>query len=268
MYKWNAEDYYQSSSPQQRWARELIEKLHFKGNERVLDIGSGDGKVTVELAERVSAGSVLGIDSSEEMVRFARERFPRERFPNLTFERKDAQFLDFDEEFDIVFSNATLHWVIDHLPVIGGISGSLRSGGRVLLQMGGKGNATGVIRAMEGVLNEERWAPFFVGFPFPYGFYGPEEYKGWLLASGMEPVRVELIPKDIGFQTAEDLMAWLRTTWLPYTQRVPEDRRGDFVKAVAGRYTDRNPSGRDGKIHVSMIRLEVEAIKSQPVAMT
>ena len=73
--KWNAADYAANSAAQQIWARELIVQLHLRGNERILDVGCGDGKVTAELARAVPKGSVAGIDASPEMVRFARKTF-------------------------------------------------------------------------------------------------------------------------------------------------------------------------------------------------
>ena len=61
-------------------------KLALKGNERVFDIGCGDGKVTAEIAKQLPNGSVLGIDKSEEMIRFAQENFPSKKYNNLSFE--------------------------------------------------------------------------------------------------------------------------------------------------------------------------------------
>ncbi|KAF5431048.1 Cyclopropane fatty-acyl-phospholipid synthase [Candidatus Methanophagaceae archaeon] len=61
-------------------------KLALKGNERVFDIGCGDGKVTAEIAKQLPNGSVLGIDKSEEMILFAQENFPSRKYHNLSFE--------------------------------------------------------------------------------------------------------------------------------------------------------------------------------------
>ena len=60
MHRWNPEDYSQHSREQEEWARELISKLGLKGDERILDIGCGDGKVTARIAGFVTKGSVLG----------------------------------------------------------------------------------------------------------------------------------------------------------------------------------------------------------------
>jgi trans-aconitate 2-methyltransferase len=69
--RWNAADYAANSAAQQIWARELIAQLRLRGDEHILDVGCGDGKVTAELARAVPKGSVTGIDASPEMIAFA-----------------------------------------------------------------------------------------------------------------------------------------------------------------------------------------------------
>ena len=73
--KWNAAAYAANSAVQQSWARELIAKLKLRGDEHILDVGCGDGKVTAELAAAVPRGLVVGIDASAEMISFARKTF-------------------------------------------------------------------------------------------------------------------------------------------------------------------------------------------------
>ena len=70
-YQWDAADYAQHSSEQFKWACELIEKLHLRGDETVLDIGCGDGKATAAIATQLPEGRVIGIDNSPEMVALA-----------------------------------------------------------------------------------------------------------------------------------------------------------------------------------------------------
>ncbi|NER93107.1 MAG: methyltransferase domain-containing protein [Symploca sp. SIO1B1] len=260
-YTWDALDYAKSSSAQQIWARELITKLNLQGDERVLDIGCGEGKVTAEIANLVPHGSVVGIDNSEAMLELAKTRYSTSTFPNLQFLCADARQLPFEQEFTVIFSNATLHWIKDHVSVIQGISNSLQSGGKVLLQMGGRGNAAEIIRVVEEMTNSSKWRRYFANFPFPYGFYSPDEYQHWLKDVGLEPIRLELIPKDMTHQGATGLAGWIRTTWLPYTQQLPEQVREDFVKELVERYLEYHPVKEDGLTHVKMVRLEVEAIK-------
>ena len=65
-------------SVQQTWARELIAQLKLRGDERILDVGCGDGKVTAEMARAVPHGSVVGVDASPQMIEFATQNiFPQ-----------------------------------------------------------------------------------------------------------------------------------------------------------------------------------------------
>jgi len=261
-YDWNADDYAKHSSAQQEWARELIAKLHLQGSENILDIGCGDGKVTAEIATTVPAGSVLGVDNSRAMVELAQNKYPADQFPNLFFQLADARCLPFNRQFEMVFSNATLHWVRNHGPVLDGIYRSLGPQGRILLQMGGRGNAAAIIAVLKDLINSTRWARYFTSFEFPYGFHDAAEYKTWLKQAGFHSIRAELLDKDMAHMGLSKLIGWIRTTWLPYTQRIPENQRETFIEELAGNYVDQYPPDKEGIIHVPMVRLEVEAIKS------
>jgi trans-aconitate methyltransferase len=262
MPRWDAGDYHRHSAAQQAWARELIVKLDLRGDEYVLDIGCGDGKVTAELVGELPRGAIVGIDSSPEMIAFARETFPPERHPRLRFELMDAREMRFEEEFDVVFSNATLHWVIDHGPVLAGIARALVPGGRALLQMAGRGNAAAVVAVMDEVIAEDEWRAHFQGFSFPYGFHAPGEYRHWVEAAGLRALRIELLAKDMAQAGAEGLAGWIRTTWLPYLERVPAERREALIAVVTSRYLADHPPDEGGRVHVAMTRLEVEAVKA------
>ncbi len=260
-FEWNAADYAKSSSMQQQWARELIQKLNLSGNEHVLDVGSGDGKVTAEIASAVSRGSVLGIDNSQSMVALSQSVFPTDAYSNLRFQLCDAKEISFNEEFDIVFSNATLHWIVDHRPVLKGIYTSLKHGGRILLQMGGRGNTQDVKNVFAKILIENEWKSYFNNFHFSYGFYGTEEYHEWLHETGFSSIRTALIPKDGMHKNREAFEGWFRTTWIPWTNRVPEQLRTKFITQMADAYLKQFPADVDGAVHVQMMRLEVEARK-------
>ncbi len=261
MPKWNPDHYNRNSAAQEKWASELLAKLRLKGDEQILDIGCGDGKVTAEVARSVPRGKVVGLDSSIEMIDFARKNFPAEAIPQLRFQLGDARALDFHEEFDWVVSFASLHWVIDHRPVLAGIRRALRPGGRVMLQFGGKGNAAEVFQVMSEVIVRPRWAERFVGFESPWGFYNPEEYEPWLHQAGLLPKRLALIPKDMTQEGSQGLTDWLRSTWMPYWERVPADLRQEFFHEVVEGYLNRHPLDAEGIVHIAMVRLEVEATR-------
>jgi len=261
VYKWDAQDYNKNSSEQYKWAQELINKLNLIGNENVLDIGCGDGKITSELAQKVLNGSVLGIDNSKEMIALAKKLFPPDKFKNLCFQLGAAQQLEFTEQFDVIFSNAALHWVKDHQPILSGISRVLKKDGKILLQMGGKGNASNIISVLDELIISDKWKEYFTNFSFPYGFHSDKEYENWLLNCDLKLNRIELISKDMVHEGREGFSSWIRTTWLPYTERVAIDLRNEFIEEIVSNYVHENPIDSEGLIHIKMIRLEVEAYK-------
>ena len=262
--KWDAAEYAANSVVQLSWAREAISQLHLRGDEKILDVGCGDGKITAELASAVPQGLVTGVDASAEMIEFARETFPPEKFGNLNFQLADARKIGAGSAtgpFDLVFSNAALHWVDDHENFLRGAAAVLRNGGRLVVSCGGKGNAHEVFLALRPEMRLARWRKFFRGMPLPYFFYAPADYKKWLPKYGFKITTLHLAPKAAAYAGAAGFATWLRTTWLPFTQRVPENQREEFIAAVTGRYLSKHPPDAAGHVHVRMVRLEIAAEK-------
>lgn len=260
-HQWNPADYARHSQGQERWARELITLLALQPHESVLDIGCGDGRNTAEIAKLVPQGRVVGVDLSPEMIAHAQTHFPPSQFPNLSFRQADASHLPFMTEFDAIFSNAVLHWVLDHKPVLAGIARSLLPGGRCVLQMGGKGNSEEIVQSMEACLADAKWHAEWKPRESHYGFHGAEEYRQWLREAGLHPDSVELIEKDMVHESRAAFTGWLRTAWHPYTTRVAAQRREDFLEAATERYLGEHPEDSEGRVHVRMIRLQVLAHK-------
>lgn len=259
-YEWDATQYSAQSQAQAAWGDEVIARLALQPADHVLDVGCGEGKITARIAERVPEGRVVGVDSSVEMIRFANERFGTNP-GRLCFEVMDASQLTFRNEFDAVFSNAALHWVEDHAPVLRGIHSALREGGRVCMQMGGRGNAAEVRAAMDEVRGRTEWRACFAGFVSAYFFYGPEEYDQWLREAGLTPEGVELVPRPMR-HTREQFTGWLSTTWMPYTSRVPAEDRPKFIEQVVDCFVRTFPLDAEGLLTVPMVRLNVDARKS------
>lgn len=262
MVRWDARDYHSNSTMQQQLALALLDTIPLRGDEQVLDIGCGDGKLTAEIARRAPRGSVLGIDLSEEMIGFAMDAYPPAAASNLAFQVCDATRLPFRETFDLAVSFATLHWIADHPAVLRGVERGLRSGGRLVFQCGGRGNLDELTPSAEVVMRAEKWRAYFEEVAMPWSFYGPAEYEDWLLQAGLTPRRVELVPKMARHAGQDGLTAWIRTTWLPYLQRLPEELRSELAGEIAQEYVKSHPPDREGCVQVPMIRLEVEATKA------
>jgi trans-aconitate 2-methyltransferase len=195
------------------------------------------------------------------MINMAKKNFPAKDHPNLSFQVMDARKLTFQNEFDRFFSNAALHWVLDQISVLKGVQRSLKSGGKLLFQMAGKGNAKDILGIIEQLMAVEPWSQYFQGMTFPYGFYDAEEYRAFLDNSGLIADRIELFPKDMRHQGAEGLAGWVRTTWLPFTNKLPEPLKAKFVSEIVDRYLKEHTADANGVVRVAMIRIEVQAHK-------
>ena len=156
---WNSELYQSSHSFVWQCGRDLLVLLNAKRGERILDVGCGTGQLTAEIMQ--FGAEVMGIDSSPEMIATARKNFPHVRF-----EVADVTALAYKDEFDIVVSNAALHWVRDQPAAIASIARALKPGGRLVFEMGGRGNLAHLLdplyRALRalGVKNPEELSPW------------------------------------------------------------------------------------------------------------
>ncbi|MEJ2639925.1 MAG: class I SAM-dependent methyltransferase, partial [Desulfosarcinaceae bacterium] len=146
--QWNATDYAENSSAQLAWAQELIDKLALRGDEALLDIGCGDGKISARIARALPQGRVHGIDLSADMIQLARRQFDGRSHPNLRFQQMNAARIQLARGFDVAFSTAALHWVPDHPAILKGVQACLIPGGRLLFLLGGCGNAAEVYDAL------------------------------------------------------------------------------------------------------------------------
>jgi len=252
---WQPQAYAVYSHGQTVWAKELIEKIGINGDESILDVGCGDGKITDYLSA-LTQGKVVGVDLNADMIAFAQATFERAIFMQM-----DAQKLEFEERFDIVFSNAALHWVSNHEAVVSGIYRALKPGGKAILQMGGYGNAHEIFDALESVVSE--FLEYFDGFVSPYTFCSDSTYEQLLENAGFSRYRAELIPKDMIHTDTVAFRGWLETTWFPYIQRIPEEMREVFIRRWMEAYITLHPLDEGGRIHISMIRLEIKAEKGE-----
>jgi trans-aconitate 2-methyltransferase len=228
--EWDATSYHGLAVPHQAWGAEILDRLPLAGDEAVLDLGCGTGRVTAQLLERLGPeGRVTGIDGSAQMVQEAARLLGGDR--RASFQRQDLLELTVDEPADAAVSSATFHWIKDHDTLFARIRGALRDGGRLVAQCGGRGNVGNVVRAVHEVAARPAYAPSFAGFEDPWNFAGPEETAERLERAGFAVDRVWLNDSP---QRPAQLREFLRTVSLgSHLLRLPEAQRERFVDEVA-----------------------------------
>lgn len=185
---------------------------------RILDLGCGDGRLTQELVTR--GATVVGIDSSQSMIDSARSK-------GLDAHVMDGAKLTFKNEFDCVFTNATLHWIPDHDAVCAGMARALKSGGLLVGEFGGFGNVAAIATCIRAVLklNGYDWVS-----NNPWTYPTPARFGAQLESAGFEVESIGLIPRPTPLPTG--IRGWLETFGGPYFADVPLENRGELIGQI------------------------------------
>lgn len=217
-------------------AAEVLALLNLDGDERVLDLGCGSGKVTAEIAARVPGGTVVGVDASAEMIAFAAAHFPASIRPNLRFETCDIRRLPFREEFDLVVSFNALHWIPDQDEALRAVRSAMKSDGLAQLRL----VPDGARKSLETVLEETRksdpWTSYFQDFHDPYLHLTPEEYAATAEHNGLHVDEMHIGDKAWDFKSHEGFVAFGAVTFVEWSRHIPESERLAFVEDVLERY--------------------------------
>jgi len=154
----------------------------------------------------------------------------------LDFAVVDATSLAYEDRFDLVVSFNCLHWVRDQAAMLAGVARSLAPGGRTFQHFAGQGNVAGMVSVVEKVAACDAWRSAFTSLSFPWCFPDSDSYRRLVREAGLVPERVEVISRQMAHEGASALAGWLRTTWLPYLDRLPEGRREVFVDEIVAAY--------------------------------
>jgi trans-aconitate 2-methyltransferase len=229
---WDAATYHRVSDIQLTWALELLERLELRGDEIVVDAGCGSGRVTALLADRVPDGKVYGVDVAPSMVEHAQAALG----DRATVFCQDLVELNLPEPVDVVFSNATFHWVPDHDALFAALHRVLKPGGRLVAQCGGLGNIDAFRKLADEVAAEEPFAPYFAGWQRPWNYATDTDTAQRLKGAGFVEVRSWLEPRSV---TPDDPRAFVQTVCLVrHLDPLPADLRDRFVDRVMDHFGD------------------------------
>ena len=236
MTEWDASEYARVSELQKAMAEEALSSLNLRGTERVLDLGCGNGRITAEIAARLPLGTIVGVDSSADMIAFASNQFDPALLPNLRFEVADARRLPFREEFDLIVSFNALHWIPEQDEALRSIRSAMKSNGLAQLRLVPGGKRKSLENVIEETRLSSRWGRYFREFHDPYLHLTPEEYGALAERNGLRVIRINTEDEAWDFKSRSAFLAFGCVTFVEWTQFIPEAERRAFVIDVLDRY--------------------------------
>lgn len=216
--QWSASQYIDHASFVADHGLMVLKLLNPKQGERILDLGCGDGALTQDIKKM--GAIVHGVDSSQSMIEAALAR-------GLSAEVMSGDKLTFMKEFDAVFSNAALHWMVNADTVLNGVFNALKPNGRFVGEFGGEGNVGALVHMMSTVFQNH---PEFGVFKTPWYFPSTEEYRQKLQNNGFKVHYIELIPRPTPLSSG--LKEWLKIFTNGITRDLNVEQNERFLNEV------------------------------------
>lgn len=192
-YEFNGEKYREASKHQREWGRNLISQLSIKGDEKILDLGCGNGALTEQLCLSVPDGKV----------------------------------------FDIIFSNAALHWITNHKRLLKNAYKALKPGGIILWDFGSLGNCSNFLDVIHKKITEEKYIKYFKAFEWPWFMPSKSQYEALISDIGFSNYTITEINRDRYFSTFPEMIKWIdQPSLVPFIKCIPAEWKEAFRKEV------------------------------------
>lgn len=230
---WNAEVYDRIGTPMRRWAQAVIDDLHLRGDETVLDAGCGSGSVTFDLLERLPRGRIYAVDSSPDMIAKISRAIEERGITNVTPICADLTDFELPEQVDVVFSNAVLHWIPDDDALFSCLHRATKPGGRFRAQCGGGNNIVRLMEATQAVEQRQPFAQCLDGTAEFRKYRTANEAKAAMERARWTDVRASLFDSPVRFEDPGEASLYLRTIILQrHVAALPEEHQEPFLRSV------------------------------------
>jgi trans-aconitate 2-methyltransferase len=253
---WSARQYLKFEDERTRPPRDLLAQVPLASPRRVIDLGCGPGNSTELLIARYPQAEVIGLDSSPDMLRQARERLPK-----WTFVEADLATWGPQQPTDLLFANAVFQWVPDHPAVLRRLLQALPESGVLAVQMPDNTDEP-ALALMREVASKGPWAGNLAlaaaardDLPKPAGYYD-------LLKPLAGRVDIWHTAYNHVMAGPEAIVEWFRGSALrPFLSALDDALRPDFVAAYTAEIARAYPARHDGKALLRFPRLFIVAVR-------
>jgi len=222
---WDPKQYHKFQAERSAPFFDLLALVEVRPNLKVVDLGCGTGELTRHLSDALPDSAVTGIDSSAQML----EKADAFSGPHLHFAQGDQSQLT--GEWDLIFSNAALHWTENHTELIPKLYGRLTPGGQIAVQIPSNHNHVSH-QVYRDTANEEPFKTILKGFQRYAPVLSIDEYARLFFEQGAEEILVfEKIYPHI-LEDSDAVVEWISGTALvPYFERIGEQKE-EFLDAI------------------------------------
>lgn len=255
-YEFNGEKYKKSSTHQKEWGNKIINELKISKNAKILDLGCGDGTITLELAKKAPQGFVLGIDASTGILDMAKQN----EIKNLAFEKMDINHLTLSDKFDLIFSNATLHWIKDHIKLWKSIYPLLNNKGIIRFNFAADGNCASFFKIIKKIIQKTEYVQFFK--EFEWSWFMPEIKKYQNIIKEVSFLNIDIWEEnaDRFFPNEESLIGWIdQPSIVPFLKHIPGNKLKKQFRNTVVEAMIKKTKQKDNKYFETFRRINVMA---------
>ena len=224
--KWNPAQYERFRDERSQPFFDLLALVEARPAMRVVDLGCGTGELTRLLHQRLKAGETLGLDSSAAMLAKS-QAFAGD---GLRFEQRDIGEFAAEGEFDLVFSNAALHWLPCHEALLARLTAALKPGGQLAVQVPANDDHPTHTVAAE-LARQSPFREAMQGYERHWPVLKPEAYSALLHRLGFARQQVRLQVYGHVLDARQDVIEWVKGTLLTdYEKRMPTELFAEFMR--------------------------------------
>lgn len=256
--KWDAKLYQDNSFFQYNLALIAIDRLQPKPHERILDIGCGNALATIELARHVPGGEIIAVEISPDMCEQALINVKESKVNNISIINQDAFDISFQNEFNAVFSNSSIHWIHDLESMYKKIYSALKNHGRIIIQTATRDNNV-LIDTTYKLLDIPEFSRYFNDLELPWRFLSADENRKILKACNFSDITAEPYVYEFSFDDLNSLKDFFKSAALiPFLSVLPDEQHERITDKFLELYFDLKMSG---NLEVRMNRIFISAQK-------
>ncbi len=222
--QYSGEDYNLSSETQHKQGSKLIDTIDRVEGNKVLDVGCGNGRTTIELWEKFPKLNIDAFDLSQSQIKTAKANLKAARVSenHINFFQKDATTVDYDGKYDLVFSNATLHWIVEAKDMYTKLYKALKPNGRIAIHQGGFKSYYGLHKAVVKAIESCGYESCFADWTYPIYYPTQSDMEEMLEAIGFMNIEVNSHATD-GKEHHNLIDNFKNASLLPYLNRLPDE---------------------------------------------